>query len=556
MKQKPVGLRRKAPTRRTARTASGPDAPIDSQHLQHDLEVHRTELEMQNEELRNTRAELEASLHQYTELFDFAPIGYVILSDAGVIRKLNLTGAQLLGRERVRLIGLRLGAFIAAAEIDQFHGLLHRALRGDADATADVTLTNPRRHLHLTAAAIEGADPTVLVAFEDVTEAKARQDQLVRTEAALREAHWRKDEFLATLSHELRNPLGPIRNSVHVLLHRSPDRDQARRALGIIARQTEHLARLVDDLLDVTRINRGKIRLQLARVDLTELVRRATDDYRANLEASGLRLDSQIAPGPLWVRGDAARLHQVLSNVLGNAEKFTPSDGLVVVTLGAKDRDAVLSVRDTGVGIAPELLPHLFEPFSQAPQSLDRSRGGLGLGLAMARGLVELHGGTIALASTGAGRGTEVTLTLPLAADAAVAAAPAEPAGESHRRVLIIEDNEDAAMSLQDALSLSGHEVQTAGDGPTGLALARAFQPEIVICDLGLPDGMDGFAVARAMRASDDLRDIHLVALSGYARPEDVALTRKAGFDRHIAKPIGIDDLERLLAGAPRRLDA
>jgi two-component system CheB/CheR fusion protein len=255
-------------------------------------------------------------------------------------------------------------------------------------------------------------------------------------------------------------------------------------------------------------------------------------------------------PGPFWVHADPHRLIQVVSNLLGNAEKFTQRGGSVVVSLERKGRQVALRVRDTGSGIPPELRERLFEPFAQAPQTLERARGGLGLGLAMVKGLVELHGGTVGIASAGVGMGTEITVLLPLAPAPAQVAPAAELSDGPPRRVLIVEDNHDVAYSLLEVLTLLGHEGRMAHDGPAALALARESRPEIVLCDLGLP-GMDGYAVAKAFRGDKALQGIYLVALSGYARPEDIRHAREAGFDRHVAKPLGMQQLRDVLARAP-----
>jgi two-component system CheB/CheR fusion protein len=310
------------------------------------------------------------------------------------------------------------------------------------------------------------------------------------------------------------------------------------------------LTRLIDDLLDVTRITRGKVQLRRERVELGELVRRTMDDHRASFEASGVRLEAHFEPEAFWVDADPARIVQALSNLLCNAEKFTPRDGIVVVSLRRDAERVLLRVRDSGAGIAPEVLEHLFEPFAQAPQTIDRTRGGLGLGLAMVRGLVELHGGRVDIASKGAGRGTEVIVALPLETAPEKRAPSPDAAVINARRILVIEDNQDAADTLRDALALNGHQVQVAYDGQTGLAMAKTLRPEVVICDIGLP-GMSGYAVATAFRAEEKLRGTYLVALSGYAQREDIQRAADAGFNRHIAKPPSLDELELVLAAAP-----
>jgi two-component system CheB/CheR fusion protein len=524
----------------------------DAQRILHKLEVHQAELEVQNEELRNARAETESALARYTELFDFAPIGYATLSPDGVVRELNHAGACLLGGPRSRVIGTRFATFVAARDGAAFHALLAQAVDSEAHPSCGIALEISGRpvQVRLTATAVARAGRTILLAFEDVTEQLAREAQLARTEQALREADRRKDDFLAMLSHELRNPLGPLRSSLFVLDNVDPTSQQALDARAIIDRQVTHLSRLVDDLLDVTRINRGKIELQREGVELAELVRRTLDDHRAGFEARGIRLEARLEPGPFWLDADPARLVQIASNLLGNAQKFTPSGGIVSITIEAHGPQVALRVRDTGAGVAPELVPALFEPFAQAPQTMERGRGGLGLGLAMVKGLVELHGGTVQLTSEGAWRGTEAVVRLPLVVAPARPAPDAQPARARGRRVLVIEDNVDAAATLGRALGLMGHEVRVTHLGALGLELARTFRPAVVICDLGLPE-MDGYAVAAAFRADPDLRGARLIALSGYARPEDRRRAAAAGFDHHVAKPPRMDELRRLVAEAP-----
>jgi signal transduction histidine kinase len=368
--------------------------------------------------------------------------------------------------------------------------------------------------------------------------------------ADLAEADRRKDEFLALLGHELRNPLTPIRNALEILRYRGDDpatRDWAR---DLLDRQVAHLTRLVDDLLEVNRIARGKIKLELQRVDLAVLVRDTVQDHRAALEGAGLTVNLEVPGEPVWVRGDPTRLAQVLGNLLHNAGKFTEAGGGVTVRLTAAAR-AEVSVRDTGIGIEPEMLPHVFEAFAQAEAGLSRSRGGLGLGLALVKRLVERQGGGVRAASAGRGQGAEVAFWLPLAPAATPAAAPPpEPArdGARKRKVLIIEDNVDAAESLRLLLVLRGHEVTLAHSGPAGVQAARAQQPEVVLCDLALP-GMDGFAVARALRGDPGTANARLIAVSGYGHDEDQQRGRDAGFDLHVLKPVDPAELEQLLRG-------
>jgi two-component system CheB/CheR fusion protein len=371
----------------------------------------------------------------------------------------------------------------------------------------------------------------------DATERRAAED-------ALRDADARRNEFLARLSHELRNPLTPIRNSLCVLGRAAPGSEQARRATTVIERQVGQLARLVDDLLDVTRITRSGVQLQRQRLELAPLLARAAEDHDSLFSSSGVALNVRAAPQPLWVVGDPVRLTQAIGNLLQNAARHTVTGDQVTLELteDKASRTAVIRVRDTGAGIAPEVLPRLFEPYTQGGSALDRRDGGLGLGLALVRGLVELHGGTVTAASAGLGAGAQFEVRLPLSL--------AEAATAHQRRLLIIDDNVDVAESLREALAFGGHHLEVAHTGPEGLALARRFHPEVVLCDLGLPE-MDGYAVARAFRADQDLAHAYLVALSGYARPDDLARAEAAGFNRHLAKPATVDKLEALLHQLP-----
>jgi PAS domain S-box-containing protein len=387
------------------------------------------------------------------------------------------------------------------------------------------------------------------------TALRESEERLLKSEAALREADRQKNQFLAILSHELRNPLAPIRNSLYVLDRAAPGGEQAKRAQAIIQRQIGQMTLLVDDLLDVTRIAHGKIQLQRERLDLNELAQSTVDDHRAAFARSAVRLDLIPATAEVRVDGDRVRLAQVIGNLLQNAVKFTPRGGKTTVSLQADSArgQAILNVRDTGAGIEPEMLPRLFQAFAQADATLDRSKGGLGLGLALVKGVVEMHGGSVSAASDGPGTGAAFTLTLPLDVTAArtLPAWPGLRSAAAARRVLVIEDNEDAANSLREVLELGEHVVDVAYTGREGIEKAQAFHPDVVLCDIGLP-GMDGYEVARTMRADPELSRVALVAVSGYAQPEDVETAREAGFDGHLAKPPSIDALERALAEVGR----
>jgi signal transduction histidine kinase len=379
-------------------------------------------------------------------------------------------------------------------------------------------------------------------------------EQLQQQAHDLRESARRKDEFMAVLAHELRNPLSPLRNATKILnLPGTSDAEQAR-ARRIIERQVAHMSRMVDDLLDVSRISLGTVAIQRQPLDLAGVTRVSADDHRAGIEAAGQTLTIDIPDAPVWVDGDATRLAQVIDNVLHNASKFTDRGGHIDLSLSCADGSAVVTVSDSGIGMDAHQLAHAFEPFNQADKSLDRSRGGLGLGLALSRGLIEAHGGRVQAESHGIGTGCRLSFTIPLDhAPQAASTPPADGAVACSRRVLVIEDNVDSATSLGTLLESYGHTPLIAHAGVQGLHAARTFRPEVVLCDIGLPGGMDGYAVARAIRGDKELEATYLVAVTGYSRDRDREHARAAGFDLHLTKPIDLDKLERLLATAPLR---
>jgi len=374
-------------------------------------------------------------------------------------------------------------------------------------------------------------------------------ERLSASEEVLREADRNKNEFLAVLSHELRNPLAAIRNSLYILGRIEPDSGRAKRAQSVIDRQVEQLARLVEDVLDLTRISRGKMNLQTTAVDLGAIVKQAAEDHGAEFSSRGIQLAVQAAPDAC-VDGDPARLAQVTGNLLVNAAKFTPLGGRVSVSLEVEGRRARLRVKDTGAGMDEHTLGRLFEPFMQANMTLARTNGGLGLGLALVKRLVEMHGGSVSARSEGPGKGSEFTVELPARSPPSTGVArPPPPAQRARRRVLVVEDNVDAAESLAEALALGGHEVVVAFRGGEGIEKARAWRPDVLVCDIGLPD-MEGHEVARTFRGDPELRTVYLVALSGYALPDDVRKASEAGFHEHLAKPPNLAKLKDLLSAA------
>lgn len=384
----------------------------------------------------------------------------------------------------------------------------------------------------------------------DISDRRAVEQSRDKLVQELREADQRKTEFLGVLSHELRNPLAPIRNSLYILSRAAPDGEQAMRARVVIERQVQHLTRLVDDLLDVTRVSSGKVRLQRERLDLAALARRVTEDLRGLFTKNGVELEV-VAPTheDIPVYADPTRVAQVMGNLLQNAVKFTPGGGRTVLTVERSEGFGAISVGDTGMGISQEVMARLFTPFVQSEKTLDRSAGGLGLGLALVKGLVELHGGSVSAHSEGPGKGTTMVVRLPLdrRRSPRLTLVRPGPGAVPPRRVLIVEDHMDAAESLKEVLELNHHEVEIATNGPDGVRVAQSFKPDVVLCDIGLP-GMDGFQVARAIRSDPGVRDTRLIALSGYAQPRDVEQSRDAGFDAHLAKPPDPGSLERVIA--------
>jgi PAS domain S-box-containing protein len=380
---------------------------------------------------------------------------------------------------------------------------------------------------------------------------------LKRAEEALRDADRRKDEFLAMLAHELRNPLSAVSNALAVLRLPGATRHDREWALDVADRQVANLVRLIDDLLDVSRISRGKINLKKVRIDTRTVVDRAIEAVRPFIDDRDHTLAVRIEPGPLWLDGDPTRLEQVLANLLNNAAKYSDRGGDISVSAGREGSDAVIRVRDTGVGNAPEMLPKIFDLFAQIDTSIDRAHGGLGIGLALVRMLVEMHSGRVAVSSAGPGKGSEFVVRLPLAAaDTCALDQTSGPTGsgsapgEKSLRILIVDDNIDALEGLARLLGLSGYEIATAAEGNLALAIARTFCPDVVLLDIGLP-GMSGYDVAETMR-HEGMIDTILIAISGYSQDGDRQRSRQAGFDHHLSKPVSLESLVALIEHCAR----
>lgn len=367
----------------------------------------------------------------------------------------------------------------------------------------------------------------------------------------LRDAGRRKDEFLATLAHELRNPLAPMRTAVELLRRAGGNPEVIDRAQRIMGRQLDQIVRLVDDLLDMCRITQGKVQLRKERIELKAAFDSALEAVRPLLDAQGHELSVTLPPEAIWVEADPTRLTQIISNLLDNAAKFTKKGGRIWLSGAEQGGEAVVSVRDTGIGIAAEHLPHLFEIFSQVTPALERSQGGLGIGLALVRGLAELHGGKIEVRSGGPGKGSEFILRLP-ALDVPAMQEPPKPAADSavssgrKLRILAVDDNRDTADSLATMLVMMGHEVHTAYDGLEAVHATALFRPDVVLLDIGLPK-VNGYEAARHIRQQSWAKGITLIAITGWGQEEDKRRARDAGFDRHLTKPVDTAVLEKLL---------
>ncbi|QEH34530.1 Aerobic respiration control sensor protein ArcB [Aquisphaera giovannonii] len=468
----------------------------------------------------------------------------------------NAAAEKVLGRPREAILGLAAGEAEVPGPLRLQWQQALRAVFASRRARAiefDFPLRGKTRHYAtrlIPEASPTGEVATVLAVTQDVTELK-------RTEEALQHADRRKDEFLATLAHELRNPLAPIRTGLH-LLGLSQDPDLATRTREMMNRQLSHMVRLIDDLLDISRITSGKVTLRKEQVSLRAVAEAAVEASRPAIEAARHALSLDLPAERVTLPADPTRLAQVITNLLTNAAKYTPEGGRIELSAAGEGREAVIRVRDTGMGIPPAMLEEVFEMFTQVNRTLDRAQGGLGIGLALVKRLVELHGGAIAAASDGLGLGSTFTVRIPIPEPAGAGESPAAPPGapastsRAARRVLVVDDNEDMAEVLAGVLRLAGHEVRTALDGPGALEEARSFRADVVFLDIGLP-GMSGYEVARRLRRDPASGDALIVALTGGGLDEDKRQAKEAGIDLHLTKPVEFPQIEEAFSRLPRR---
>ena len=467
---------------------------------------------------------------------------------------INDAGAQAFGQPRTSIYGRTDLALFPAEMAEQFRLNDERAVSGKIGIEVVEHMTLPDggiRHSIVSKFPIfdpEGRVRLVGGIAIDITER-------VRAEEALRRADRRKDEFLATLSHELRNPLAPLRNSLHVLQSRGGD-GRVDRIYRLMEQQLTRMVRLEDDLLEVSRITGGKIELRKEPVALATVVESAVETSRPLIEAAAHQLDLALSLEPLVIEADPVRMAQVISNLLNNAAKYTQEGGRIELTAVQDGDEAVVTVRDNGLGIPADMLPRVFEMFAQVDRTLKRAQGGLGIGLALARSLVEMHGGRIEARSKGLNQGSEFVLHIPLSRHALpTAAAPDFEAGktlpENRQRVLVVDDSQDGADTLAMVLQTLGADPRVAYDGPSALALLHAHQPTLVFLDLGMP-GMDGYEVAEQIRADPGYDEVRLIALTGFGSEEERRRSREAGFDDHCVKPLDPSRLRHILATKQR----
>jgi PAS domain S-box-containing protein len=500
--------------------------------------------------------ELRDSELRYRRLFESARDAILILdAETGVVLESNPQMSELFGYGRHELFGRVLWETPLLADPDSRREVLGQLQREGARGSADVVLrardgANILVELLSTTYRV-GEGLLIQCSLRDNREKRQLVQAMVEAQA-LADLNRRKDEFLAMLSHELRNPLSPIVNALHLLKLGKVDPALGEQARTIIERQTAQLSRLVDDLLDVSRINTGRIRLQKDHVDLRDVVERAGEATRSLMEERHHHLEIRVPAEPVWVLADRTRIEQVLGNLLTNAAKYTPDGGRISVVLEEREGKAVTAVADNGIGIPATLLPRVFELFTQGERDSDRRLGGLGVGLTVVHKVVEMHGGEVEARSGGPGAGSEFVVTLPVDAPPSDQRLPfaqkATPPRPRKLKVLVVDDNEDTTSTVATILRHAGHDVQSAHSGQAALVAALAFHPAVVILDLGLP-GMDGYEVARRIRENPDFEKVRIIAVSGYAQESDRKRSKEAGVDVHLAKPVEPDRIQEILAG-------
>jgi PAS domain S-box-containing protein len=510
-------------------------------------------------ERRAAEAELRHSEVKYRRLFEAARDGILILdASTGKIRDANQFLAAMLDYSKEELLGKDLWQIGLFRDIEASRAAFRQLLERGCISYSHLPLqTKDGRQVEVEFVSNvypEDSKPVIQCNIRDITERAHLERAKVQAEA-LADLNRRKDEFLAMLSHEIRNPLAPIMNAVQLLsLEQANETSLQRQARGIIQRQVIQLKNIIDDLLEVSRITTGRVRLRKENLDLRGIVSHAVDMVRPQIEERQQVFTASQGSEPIWVHADSLRLGQVVVNLLTNATKYTNVGGHIGLTVQQEGGEAVLRVRDTGIGIEPELLPRVFELFTQSERSLDRSHGGLGIGLTVVRRLVEMHGGSVEVHSA-LGRGSEFIVRLPTMT-------PIEPQAPAHQagneqtgpslRVLVVDDNVDAANTLAMLVSAGGHDIRTAHDGHAALQVAREYRPDVMLLDIGLP-GLDGYEVAKQIRETPALQKPVLVAMTGYGQDADRQRSQETGFDHHLVKPADFRAVQEILGAVSEK---
>jgi len=493
--------------------------------------------------------------------------GAMTIAGDGTILFANRKLAEMLGRPLGKVLGASLSGFVGPEEAEALSALLAQAKGGSAKGEVSfVQASGAQVPVMLSIRDAGEEDPTFTGVATDLTPLKAaeaalrqvndelearvaaRTAELVKANEALREADRRKDEFLSMLGHELRNPLAPILTAAEMIRMSAQGDARVERFRSVIERQARNLSRLVDDLLDVSRITRGTITLQTMLVDLGTIVRSAVDAARPLIDASGHTLGVSLPAAPVLVQGDPTRLEQVIVNLLNNAAKYTEHGGQIALSVEQDKAGVTTTIKDNGIGMPEDLLPRVFDLFVQGERALDRSQGGLGIGLTLVKSLISMHGGSVEARSEGVGKGSEIVVRLPHVRreGPSAKAHPAEEAPASVQRALVVEDNADAADMLSELLGLWGYDVRAAQNGEEGVTLAATFRPHVVLVDIGLP-GMDGFEVARRLRATRPTSQALVIGVSGYGQETDRRKAEEAGIDHQLMKPLDPQVLQGLL---------
>jgi PAS domain S-box-containing protein len=504
--------------------------------------------------LRARRAEdaVELSTRQWQSTFDAISDGVMLLDVAGRVAQANRTLERILARPWTEIVGQSFADFLADSDSSDGSLFARMLVSGSresrdfsfGDGWLQVTVDPLRDHT----GSIKGAIGLV----SDITDRKRMEVQLLTQSERLQQDSQRKDEFLAMLAHELRNPLAPLANTMEIIRLQVRGNRDIEESLDVARRQIKHMARLLEDLFDISRITRGAVELRISEVDLNAIVRQAVEAATPLVTAARHDLAVNLEAEPVYVAGDPTRLEQVVSNLLNNATKYTEPGGRIRLELYRQNGSAVLSVSDSGIGITPAMQRQIFDLFVQADQSLDRSRGGLGIGLTLVKRLVELHHGSISVHSEGLGRGSKFTVMIPAlvrpTVAASVDASERERLVDTGSRVLIVDDNRDSARTLARVLEMDGHQVFCGFEGLGVVEQVAEHEPDVVLLDIGLP-GIDGFQVAERLRERYPGERLRLVAVTGYGGQISQARALEAGFDHFLVKPVNLSDLKRLLAG-------